>query len=130
MSLDKEIKRKFSLAAAKTYSHVKNDRNSLRQRSRHSYKSQGSGWVVRSHEIKYIQPAFIEEPIIVHTWVADLQKFSSLRRYEMVRVADNCLLATASTRWAYVDYATGRLMRIPEEVIGAFEILEAETLER
>ncbi len=95
-----------------------------------AYQAQGSGWVVRSHEIKYIQPAYATEPIIIHTWVADLQKFSSLRRYEILRPADNRLLATASTRWAYIDYTTGRLMRIPAAVISAFEVLSVEGLER
>jgi len=82
----------------------------------------GSGWVVRSHEIKYLQPAFLGNPVVVRTWVADMTKVSSVRRYKIMRADTQQLLASASTQWAYVDYKTGTLLRIPPEVISAFEI--------
>src|SRR5215469_11143997 len=57
----------------------------------------GAGWVVRSHEIEYLQPAYLGERIVVRTWVADLKKVSSLRRYEIRREPDETVLAKAST---------------------------------
>ena len=86
------------------------------------YEQLGSGWVVRSHEIKYLQSAYEGESIVVRTWVADMTKVSSRRRYKIVRAQDNCLLASAATQWAFVDYATGVPRRIPEEVSSAFEL--------
>jgi acyl-CoA thioester hydrolase len=83
----------------------------------------GAVWVVRSHEITYVEPAYDGEPITVRTWVADMSKVSSTRRYRIVRAGDDRVLAKASTRWAFVDRTTGTLRRIPEEVWKAFELV-------
>ena len=88
------------------------------------YESLGAGWVVRSHEIKYLQSAFVNEQIVVRTWVADMTKVASTRRYKILRASDRILLASATTQWAFVDYANGSLRRIPEEVWQSFEIAE------
>ncbi len=88
------------------------------------YQSLCAGWVVRSHQIEYLQPAFADHGIIVRTWVADMKKISSLRRYQILRDRDGAVLATGATNWAFIDFATGRLMRIPTEVAGAFEVIE------
>jgi acyl-CoA thioester hydrolase len=88
------------------------------------YETLGAGWVVRSHEIKYLQSAFLNEPIIVRTWVADMTKVASTRRYKILRASDASLLASAATQWAFVDYTSGSLRRIPEEVWRSFEIGE------
>ena len=53
-------------------------------------------------------PAFAGDEVVVETWVATMKKVSSLRRYRMVRQADQTLLAEAETDWAFVDYASGR----------------------
>ena len=84
------------------------------------YEQLGCGWVVRSHQIKYLQPAYVGEQVVVRTWVADMKKFSSTRRYKVLR--DDELLVSAATEWAFVDYRTGALRRIPEEVSSAFEL--------
>lgn len=86
------------------------------------YEQLGAGWVVRSHEIKYLQSAYEGEQIVVRTWVADMSKVGSTRRYKILRAGDQFLLASASTRWAFVDYAKGSLQKIPHEVVQAFEI--------
>jgi len=87
------------------------------------YQQLGAAWVVRSHEIKYLASAFEGEQIVVRTWVADLKHFSSLRKYKIVRVSDQVLLASATTEWVFVDIKTGTLKRIPAEVLDAFEVV-------
>jgi acyl-CoA thioester hydrolase len=87
------------------------------------YEHLGGGWVVRSHEIKYLEPAYDGQQIIVRTWVADMSKVASTRRYKIVRAADDRVLAKAATQWAFVDFATGALRRIPQEVIDSFELV-------
>ena len=87
------------------------------------YRRLGLGWVVRSHHIKYLQPAFPGDAIIVRTWVSDLKKVTSLRRFEIRRPADDTLLAQASTNWAFINFQTRTLCRIPPEVSGAFEVV-------
>jgi acyl-CoA thioester hydrolase len=89
------------------------------------YRALGCGWVVRSHEIHYHRPAAAGEQIVVRTWVATMQKATSIRRYRVHRRSDGALLAEAETRWAFVDYATGQPRRVPPEVAAAFVVLAA-----
>ena len=90
------------------------------------YHELGTGWVVRSHQIEYLRPAFAGEEIVVRTWVAGFRKVTSLRRYKIIRPADDRVLATAATDWAFVNYRTGQPTRVPPEVIAAFELVEGE----
>ncbi|MDB5339343.1 MAG: acyl-CoA thioesterase YbgC [Planctomycetaceae bacterium] len=86
------------------------------------------GWLVRSHHIEYRQPALMGDVVIIRTWVADMKKVTSLRRFQILRSTDQALLAEASTNWAFVNFQTGTLCRIPTEVSSAFEIvLDAQT---
>ena len=87
------------------------------------YDQLGSVWVVRSHEIKYIEPAYAGQQIIVRTWVADMSKVSSMRRYRIERASDGALLCKAATRWAFVNSATGTLARVPSELVESFELV-------
>lgn len=87
------------------------------------YQELRLGWVVRSHKIDYLQPAFAGDQIVVRTWVATMKKVTSLRRYQIVRLADEAHLATAETLWAFVNYSTGQPTRIPREIAEAFELV-------
>ncbi len=89
------------------------------------YHQLGLGWVVRSHAIQYLLPAFAGDRLIVETWVASMKKVTSLRRYRIVRQGDGQILATAETNWAFVDFASGKPIRIPPEIIAAFPIIES-----
>src|SRR5579872_5422455 len=90
-----------------------------------AYQRLGAGWVVRSHTIEYRRPAFLNDKIVVRTWVADFKKVTSLRRYEVVRGSgnDEVVLAVAATDWAFIHFATHAPKRIPPEVSGAFEVV-------
>ena len=55
---------------------------------RESALKQGFGWVVRSHDVKYRAPAREHDQIIVRTWVSEIAKFASRRKYV-------CLLYTS-----------------------------------
>jgi acyl-CoA thioester hydrolase len=86
----------------------------------------GALWVVRSHRIEYLRPAFAGETIEVSTWVADFRRVISLRRYEFVRTTDQVVLARGETDWVFVDAKTGRPRAIPESVWGRFELRPGE----
>ncbi len=88
------------------------------------YHELGQGWVVRSHAIEYLLPDFVGDHVVVETWVASMKKVTSLRRYRIVRHGDGALLAAAETNWAFVDLTTGKPVRIPPEVGGAFVVVE------
>ncbi len=87
------------------------------------YHQQGAGWVVRSHQIEYLRPAFAGDELIVSTWVAGFRKVTSLRRYKIVRTSDERILSTGATDWAYVNFTTGLPTRVPPEIIAAFQIV-------
>jgi len=96
------------------------------------YQQSEAGWVVRTHEIEYLQPAWENDRIVVQTWVADFKKLTSLRRYRIIRsepANDPCepvetVLATAATNWVYIGFELRMPRRIPVELSGAFEILD------
>lgn len=76
----------------------------------------GATWVVRAHRIEYLRPAFAGEEIEVRTWVVNLRRVRSLRRYAFYRVADGLLLVKGETDWVFVDLKSGRPVAIPTEV--------------
>ncbi|GAB6165144.1 acyl-CoA thioesterase [Thermostilla marina] len=90
------------------------------------YLELGKGWVAKSHWIEYHHPAREGWNIVVRTWVASMRKSSSVRRYRIEREDDGTLLASAETRWAFIDYATGKPVRIAPEVIASYEIVGDE----
>lgn len=89
-----------------------------------AYAALGCGWVVRSHFIEYLAPAQLGDTILIRTWVADMGKVTSRRRFLILRGTDETMLAKAETNWAFVDYRTGSPKRIPPEISRAFEVVE------
>ena len=85
-------------------------------------KADGAAWVARRHEIEYLRPAFGGDRILLRTWVENVRRVFSLRRYEFVRAADETLLAKAETDWVYVDRATGRPKSIPPAISARFDL--------
>ena len=91
------------------------------------YRELKIGWVARSHFIEYLQPAFVNEEIVVQTWISTLQKVKSLRKYRILRPADSQILVRAETNWTFVNYESLAPRRIPTEVSACFSIVpEAE----
>jgi acyl-CoA thioester hydrolase len=83
----------------------------------------GATWVVRSHTIEYLRPAFAGEQIEVRTWVADIRRVRSLRRYRFIRSADGKLLVKGETDWVFVDVKTGSPRAVPDEIVNIFQLL-------
>ena len=80
-----------------------------------------STWVIREHRIEYFLPAFEGEEIEIRTWVENVRRVRSLRKYEFVRKSDGIILVKGETDWVFVDVRTGALRRVPEEVIDVFQ---------
>lgn len=88
------------------------------------YQELGAGWVVGSHFLEYLRPAFEGEHLEILTWIASLEERRSLRRYRILRGAKEVL--RAETSWAFVDLATGRPRAIDPRVAESFEVLGLE----
>ena len=87
------------------------------------YQATRIAWVVRSHSIEYLRPAFAGDVLSLVTWVADLRPRSSLRKYLVWRASDQQILARAETLWVLVDAGSGRARAIPEELRSSFEVV-------
>ena len=89
------------------------------------YEGLGFAWIVRSHAITFVQPARLDDEIVVEPWVANIKKVTSLRRYRIVNGTDATILAEAETDWAFISRTRMAPQRIPPEVSGAFQVIEA-----
>ncbi len=77
-------------------------------------------WVVREHRIEYLLPAFAGEEIEIKTWIENVRRVRSLRKYEFIRKSDGRVLVRGETDWVLVDTKDGRPMAVPEKVISVF----------
>lgn len=84
------------------------------------YVELGGVFVVRRHEIDYLRPALRGDALEVRTHVASVMAAKSERRYDVVRLSDETVMARAVTIWGFVDMASGRPSRIPDEIHVAF----------
>ena len=83
----------------------------------------GASWVVRNHHIEYLQPTFAGDRLVILTWVSNLRKASSLRKYLVVRETDRALIARGETNWVFIESHSGRPIAIPKEVFSLFEVV-------
>jgi acyl-CoA thioester hydrolase len=82
----------------------------------------GAAWFIRAHRIEYFLPAFAGEEIEIRTWVENIRRVRSLRKYEFIRKSDGKVLAKGETDWVFVDARTGAPRAIPEEVSKVFAL--------
>ena len=82
----------------------------------------GATWVVRSHMIEYLRPAFSGQHIKVETWVVNIRRVRSLRRYRFVRLEDKQVLVRGETDWVFVDMETGSPRAVPPEISELFTL--------
>ncbi len=80
-------------------------------------EAQGYGIVVVEVLAHYRRAAFFDDELTLRTELADLSRASM--RFEYVVSRDGELLVTGHTRHACVDLATGKPIRVPEEVLAA-----------
>ena len=81
-------------------------------------------WVVREHRIEYLHPAFSGEEIEIKTWVENIRRVRSLRKYEFTRKSDGKVLVKGETDWVFVDPGSGRPIPIPEAVSKVFHLTQ------
>ena len=79
-------------------------------------------WVVREHRIEYLLPAYAGEEIEVKTWVENIRRVRSLRKYEFVRKSDSKVLVKGETDCVFIDANSGRPLPIPEKVSSVFSL--------
>jgi acyl-CoA thioester hydrolase len=85
----------------------------------------GFGIVARRYRIEYKESALPNETLELATWVSDVKRATAVRHYTIRRDSDSrdtdsTLLARAHVLWVWVDLATGRPIRIPENFLADF----------
>lgn len=86
------------------------------------YAAESLQWLAYETEIMLLYPA--EQPpgyadaLTVRTWVADMRRVRSLRRYEVYR--GEALVAQASTDWVLIDAVKHLPVSIPPQVVSDY----------
>ena len=83
-----------------------------------NYLELGSVFVVRRHEIDYVAQVTLGQTLEAATWIDVWRPASVIRRTELAR--DGQVVARAATTWAMITIASGRPMRIPDDLRGLF----------
>ena len=81
-------------------------------------------WVVREHRVEYLLPAFEGDQIEIRTWIENIRRVRSLRKYEFIRTSDRKTLVKGETDWVFVDAKTGRPRAIPAKVAAVFNLAQ------
>ena len=107
------------------------------------YREMGTLFIVRRHEVDYLRPASPGDVLEVITWAEEIRGPRAVRAYEVYRhgqaasdvgtvavpadglrppthVRTSEPLVRARTQWVYVDQVSGRPLRVPAELVGAF----------
>lgn len=80
----------------------------------------GGTWVAKSHNLEYKKPAFKDDELEMRTWIEDIGKIMSTRRYVLTRPKDDAIICEGKTEWVFVDSEKMRPMKIPLVVIDGF----------
>lgn len=86
-----------------------------------AYQRLGYGVVARRHELDYLQPTFLDEEVLLATWIIHSDRLSLRRAYQFVRAADGQTVFRGRTHWVCVDIAEGRVRRMPPEFQAAYK---------
>lgn len=77
-------------------------------------------WVALSHHIEYKKPAYIDQELIVETFINSFDGVKSNRKVEIKNAGDQELICQCLTVWVMLDKHTNRPTRCPREMIDAF----------
>ena len=86
-----------------------------------AYRQLGAVFVVVRHEIDYLRPALRGDALEARTWISSVSAAKCQRSTELARKADGRVLARGLTTWGFIEMASGRPRRIPDEVRVAFD---------
>jgi acyl-CoA thioester hydrolase len=76
-------------------------------------------WVVIRHEIDFLGNVAAGESVKGRTWVGEAPKGAKFDRHvDFAR--DGKVIVRAKTTWAIIDRATGRILRVPKDVVERF----------
>ncbi len=84
----------------------------------------GLTWFAKQHTIEYLSQGFMGDKIRVITWVAELTKISTLRKYYIYRRSDKILLCKGETRWVMINAQKGKPTKIPQNILDLISVAD------
>ena len=86
------------------------------------YLNIGVAMVAKRHELNYIAATFVNDELIIGTWIAtNDNRFNSQRNYQIIRLSDDKTILRAETAWVSMAIQTGKPQRMPEEFIQCYK---------
>lgn len=85
------------------------------------YQELKHAMVAVEHQVQYRKAAFVDDDIILRTWLYDLNSLYSFRQYAFYRAADQSLLFVGTTKWACVELQSGRPKRMSPTFLQAYQ---------
>ena len=82
--------------------------------------------VAVEHHVQYRKAAFLNETLILRTWLDDLNALYSSRQYVFYRAADQSVVFVGKTKWACVEIETGRPKRLSPSFTQAYQPLVSD----
>jgi acyl-CoA thioester hydrolase len=77
-------------------------------------------WVVIRHEIDYKQQAFLDDELLIQTFVGDQTHVTSQRFVNVLNKQTKKVLVKAKSTWCLMDYKTKKPVKISEEMLRVF----------
>ena len=87
----------------------------------------GTAWVLLNWKIKIYKRPKYKEFLTINTWPRKLEKCFSYREFEIF--CKDELVAKAESKWVLIDAKTGRITKIPEEIIEKYMAEEKRVFE-
>ncbi len=86
------------------------------------YLNIGVAMVAKRHELNYIAATFINDELIIGTWIAtNDNRFNSQRKYQIIRLTDDRTILRAETDWVSMNIQNGKPERMPEKFIQCYK---------
>lgn len=77
-------------------------------------------WVVIRHEIDYKQQAFLDDELIIQTFVGEHTHVTSQRLVNILNKETKKVLVKAKSTWCLMDYITKKPVKISQEMLRVF----------
>lgn len=79
------------------------------------------GIIARQHHIEYRKPAYLDDHLVVRTWIASIRRSTGVRYYAVYREPGQELIAQCHSLYVWIDLETHRPIRITDEFLDSFK---------
>lgn len=81
--------------------------------------------VAVEHHVQYRKAAFLNDEIVLRTWLDDINALYLSRQYVFYRPKDQSIVFVGQTKWACVEIATGKPKRLSPTFTYAYQPIKA-----